>query len=330
MTTYRIGPPHVHYTWDRDRPPAILIEPGDAVEFECRECCDGQVTPATRAEDLARRDLSRVHALTGPVAVRGARPGDVLVVEVLGFEHQGWGYTSFRPGAGLLAEDFTVPHIHHWRVYRDDAGQDWAEFQGLPGTGGRWRPGHPRVAVPVAPFCGVMGVPLGDAGVRRTFAPHAGGGNMDIRHLTAGAILYLPVFVEGALFSTGDCHLAQGDGEVCITGIEAPMRVRLRFDLRRGRPLTEFQFHTPGPLTPRMEGAGFHVTMAHRPDLMEAARAAIRHMIEHLAGEHGFSRPEAYMLCSVAVDLKLSQIVDAPNWTVSAYLPLGIFGPRGL
>lgn len=328
--THRLGPPHIHYAWDREQPPALTIDPGDAIEFECREASDGQVTPETRREDLGRRDRGRVHALTGPVAIQGARPGDVLVVEVLGFAHDGWGYTTFRPGAGLLPDDFDEPHIHHWWVARDAGGREWAEFRGLPDTGGRWRPEQPRVAVPVEPFCGIMGVSPAEPGTHRTFAPHAGGGNMDVRHLTAGSTLYLPVFVDGALFSVGDCHLAQGDGEVCVTAIEAPMRVRLRFHLRRGRPIAEPQFFTRGPLTPRVEGAGFHVVTAHRPDLMEAARAAIRHMIDHLVSEYGFSRPEAYMLCSVAVDLKLSQVVDAPNWTVSAYLPLAIFDPPAL
>jgi acetamidase/formamidase len=178
------------------------------------------------------------------------------------------------------------------------------------------------IAVPMAPFPGVLGVALAEPGGHSTMPPRRSGGNMDIKHLTAGATLWLPVLVPGALFSVGDGHAAQGDGEVCVTAVEMSAQVTLRFDLQPGRTLAEPQLRTPGPVS----AAGPHfVTTAHGPDLYAAARQAIRYMIDHLGRERGLGREEAYALCSVAVDLRISEIVDAPNWIVSAFLPESIF-----
>jgi len=143
-----------------------------------------------------------------------------------------------------------------------------------------------------------------------------------------GAKLYLPVFVPGALFSAGDCHAAQGDGEVCVTGIECPMAFSLRFDVKRGRSLPpwRYQFVTPpGPLQPRYDTRGYFASTALGPDLMQNAKNAVRDLIAWLGAEHGLSREDAYILCSLAADLKISQIVDQPNWGVSAYMSLSVF-----
>jgi acetamidase/formamidase len=148
---------------------------------------------------------------------------------------------------------------------------------------------------------------------------------MDIKQLVAGTTLMLPVWVDGALFSVGDAHAAQGDGEVCVTAIEMMGRVTLRFGLESGRGLREPRFRTRGPLSSAAERGPCYVTTANGPDLFANAQQAIRYMIEHLVAERGLSREEAYILCSVAVDLKISEIVDAPNWIVSAFLPETVF-----
>ena len=148
---------------------------------------------------------------------------------------------------------------------------------------------------------------------------------MDIKQLTAGSTVWLPIEVEGGLFSVGDGHAAQGDGEVCVTAIECGLTSVLRFSLRTDLHLETPELRTSGPLTPRTNTAGWHATTGIAPDLMEAARAATRAMIAYLGREHGLSREDAYILCSVAVDLKISEVVDAPNWIVSAFLPLSIF-----
>jgi len=297
----------VHAFWDNAYPARIEIDPGDTVVFECREATGGQLTPESDRDALAAVDDSRIHALTGPVFVKGARPGDTLQVEILNLKHKGWGWTGYMPGFGLLAEEFDDFYLQHWR---------------LEGNSCAFRDSD-KVAVPYEPFCGVMGVAPKEAGRLDTIPPRANGGNIDIRGLTVMATAYLPVWVEGALFSTADCHAAQGDGEVCGSGIESPMTVTLRFNVRKDLSLQELQFTTPSPLT-RTGSLGYHCTTAHGPDLYRNAQNAVRYMIDWLVTNHGLTRNEAYCLCSAAADLKISEIVDAPNWIVSCYFFLSV------
>ncbi len=184
--------------------------------------------------------------------------------------------------------------------------------------------GH-GIAVPIEAFPGVMGTALDEPGGHSTMPPRKNGGNMDVKQLRAGSTLHLPVWVEGALFSVGDAHAAQGDGEVCVTAVEMSARVTLRFTLQRGHPLAEPTLRTRGLLPTATNAGSFFATTAHGPDLFAAAQQAVRYMVEHLVRERGLSREQAYVLSSVAVDLKISEIVDAPNWIVSAFLPESIF-----
>jgi acetamidase/formamidase len=182
------------------------------------------------------------------------------------------------------------------------------------------------VRIPIAPFCGTMGVPR--AGMRGTPIPppHAGGGNMDCRHLTAGTTLYLPVEVDGGLLSLGDAHAAQGDGEVAISGLECAMRTRIRVDVVRDARLPAPQLRKPpGSLTPRVDHGGWYATLGVEPDLMEASRSAVRAMVDHLGRERGLARDDAYVLCSLAGDLKITEVVDAPSWIVSCFVPDALF-----
>jgi acetamidase/formamidase len=312
MTTthHRLTRERVHYAWDRNVPPLLTIDPGETVVFETRESSDGRITRGTSVENPPTKPRAPGHPLTGPVFIRGAQPGDTLEVEILELRPGDWGYTAFYPGRGLLPEDFDRPFFQIWDLTRDPT------------------PFRPGISVPLEPFLGVMGVALAEPGEHSTMPPRRNGGNIDTKQLTAGARLFLPVLVEGALFSCGDGHAAQGDGEVCITAIECDMTASLRFALHKGRELPEFQFITAGPLLPRTNGREWYATTGHGPDLMEAARNAVRHMIAYLVAEHGLTREEAYILCSVAVDLKLSEVVDAPNWVVSAFLPSTLFDQR--
>ena len=173
---------------------------------------------------------------------------------------------------------------------------------------------------------GVMGVALTEPGEHLTAPPRRVGGNMDIKQLTAGSTLYLPIEVDGALFSTGDGHAAQGDGEVCITAIETTMTATLRFTLRPDLRLAGPQFRTSRPIAQSTNTAGWYATAGIAPDLMEATKQATREMIAHLGREYDLAPREAYVLCSVAMDLKISEVVDAPNWVVSGFMPLSIFG----
>jgi len=309
---YRLsdGDENIHSAWDSSLEPVLTVEPGEVVRFECRDATDQQIDVQTTADDVSGISFDPVHPLTGPVAVEGAAPGDVLVVEFLALQHKGWGYNVFFPGEmglGLLPEEFDDPGIHIWD---------------LDGDVGRFVNG---IEIPLDPFPGVAGVAPAEEGEHDTLPPRRVGGNMDVKHLTAGSTLYLPVEVEGALFSTGDCHAAQGDGEVCVTGIEAPMFVTARFDVRSEMSIEQPQFETAGPFTPTGADEPMYGTMGIDPDLMEATKKAVRHMIDHLHTERGLSRAEAYILCSAIVDLKINEVVDTPNWTVSAYLPESIF-----
>ncbi|MFB6191861.1 MAG: acetamidase/formamidase family protein [Haloarculaceae archaeon] len=301
---------NIHSVFDNSLEPVRTIDQGDVVRFECRDAVDRQVDLETTVGEVDDLSFDPVHPLTGPVHVDGAEPGDVLEVELLDLQHKGWGYNVFFPGEmelGLLPEDFPDPGIHVWD---------------LEGDVGHFVNG---IEVPLDPFPGVIGVAPEEDGEHDTLPPRSTGGNMDVKHLTAGSTLYLPVKNEGALFSTGDCHAAQGDGEVCVTGIEAEMFVTARFDVRSDMDIRQPQFETTGPFTPTGHDEPMYGTTGIDPDLMEATKKAVRHMIEHLHEERGLTRAEAYILCSAIVDLKINEVVDAPNWTVSAYLPESIF-----
>jgi acetamidase/formamidase len=220
-----------------------------------------------------------------------------------------FGWTAIRPGRGLLPEaDFAKPFLNIWDL--------------SDGTHARM---GDRVAVPIEAFPGVMGVALDEPGGHSTMPPRRNGGNMDIRQLAAGSTLYLPVLVEGALFSVGDAHGAQGDGEVCITAVEMSARVTLRFGLQSGRRLAEPRLRTINPPGGHGRQGPWIATTAHGPDLYASSQQAIRYLIEQIVEERGLSREQAYVICSVAADLKISEIVDAPNWIVSAFLPESIF-----
>ena len=311
MTTHHVDSGQVHYQWDNALTPRLTIEPGDIVVFDTRDAADGYYKPDSTHADVLGRGPFRGHPLTGPVRVAGARPGDALVIEIQDVRPRApFGWTAIRPGRGLLPEsDFSKPFLQIWDV----------------SDGTHARMGHRKIAVPLEPFPGVVGVALAEAGGHSTMPPRRNGGNMDIKQLTAGTVLYLPVLVDGALLSVGDGHGAQGDGEVCVTAVEMQARVTLRIDLQKGRGLEEAQFRTRGPIASGTNRGPYYATTAHGPDLFASSQQAVRYMIDHLVRERGLSREEAYILSSVAVDLKISEIVDAPNWIVSAFLPETVF-----
>ena len=308
MATHHLDDTLPHAFWDNSYPPRLRIQPGDTVVFETLEASAGQVGPDSTSEAVRALNFDLIHPLTGPVYVEGAEPGDALVVDIVSIKHKGWGWNAVIPGFGLLAEDFTEPYLHHYKL-----GETTCEFRS-------------DIQIPYEPFCGVMGVGPREAGRFNTIPPRENAGNIDIRHLTPGSRAFFPVLVPGALFSCGDCHSAQGDGEVNGTGIETKMSVTLTFNLQKSANVPELRFITPSgkKLTVADEG-GYYVATAHGPDLFKNSQRAIRYIIDFLSSEHNMTRERAFCLCGAAVDLKISEIVDAPNWIVSAYLPLSIF-----
>lgn len=298
-----------HSVWDNALAPRLLIAPGDTVHMDCVDASGAQVQPGSTVDDFLTIDRTKIHALTGPIFIDGAQPGDVLQIDVLDVVHKGWAWTSVLPGLGFLDQRFTDPYLFHWHLDGDVS-----------------RSLAPAI-VPLRPFCGVMGVAQAAPGATRTRPPGPFGGNMDVRELSAGSTLYLPIEVPGALFSAGDCHAAQGDGEVCINGMECPAGATLRFSLHKATPLS-------GPLIESAARTGESgpawVVVASGPDTFVTAQDATSRMIDLLADRWGFSPVEAYLLCSVAMRLRLSQVVNRPQVTVSASIAKSILPERRL
>jgi acetamidase/formamidase len=288
----------------------VRIPPGESLEFEVSDSSAGQLGATSTVEDVVRLDFGKINPVTGPVFVEGAEPGDVLKVTLLSFVPSGWGWTANIPGFGLLADEFKQPALHLWHYDPKTL---------APALFGRWG------KVPLKPFTGTIGVAPGQPGLHSIVPPRRVGGNMDVRDIALGTELFLPIECPGALFSVGDTHAAQGDGEVCGTAIESPMRVALRFDLLKREPLAFPRFRTEGPVTRHLDAKGYEVTTGIGPDLMQAARDSVRSMIDLLGRQHGMPAVDAYLLCSVCGDLRISEIVDIPNWTVSFYFPRVVF-----
>ena len=352
--------PHFgHNRYHPDIAPAAEIGEGEEIALETRDALDGQITPQTTVADFATLDAGAVHPLTGPVFVKGAMPGDMLEIEFTDIIAQPTAFSAIMPGLGFLRDVMTEPFLVHWQI-RDG----WASSAQIPG-----------VRIPGAPFMGVSAVapsaaklaewtareqraidrgglvfppdaqgavPAGACGLTglRTLPPRENGGNFDVKQLTKGAKLFLPVFVEGGLFSTGDGHFAQGDGEVCVTAVEMGATAVVRFKLHKGLAMRrkfqspvfsrETYFADPRFAAPeRFLGVmGMPINAAgeiEAENLTLACRNAVLNMIE-LLQERGFSREQAYVICSVAVDLRISNVVDVPNYVVSALLPEAIFG----
>ena len=307
---YTLHSGHHHFGWDNSNRPALVVAPGETVSFETVDSSGAQIDPDSTVADVAALDFAKVNPVTGPVYVDGAQPGDALQVTLHEFAPSGWGWTALIPGFGLLADQFPEPALNLWSY--DPHSMAPAAFS----AGGR---------VPLKPFCGTIGLAPAEPGPHSIVPPRRVGGNMDVRDLAAGTILMLPVEVEGALFSLGDTHAAQGDGEVCGTAIESPMAVTLGFELVKDANLHFPRFETPGPVSRHFDAKGYHVTTGIGPDLMDGARAAVGDMIELLGSLHGLLAADAYMLCSACADLRVSEIVDVPNWVVSFYFPKIVF-----
>jgi acetamidase/formamidase len=279
------------------------------VHYDLKVAGEGQVWPGA-AYPECKFDFDTIYNLSGPVWVNGAAPGDTLQIEVLELTPGSWGWTAFLPGLGLLAEDFPDGYVRTFDL-----------------TTGPATTLVPGVEIPLAPFLGVLGNHPGEPRRQLPFPPHGGGGNMDNRHLTAGVTVWLPVLAEGALFSCGDPHAAQGDGEVCVTAIECPMTASLRFTLHK-QASSAPSFRVPAAAVSQKDAAGYHATMGIDPDLMTGAKKATRAMIDWLCAEHGLTREDAYILCSAAGDLKILEIVDSGVWNVGMTMPLSLFRQR--
>ena len=306
----QLGFSSIHTVWDRSLPASLEVDSGAVIEFDVRDSSNGQITVSSTAEDIAALDFTRVNPVTGPVFVRGARPGDVLSVEILEFVPSSWGWTGIIPGFGLLADEFPEP---------------WLGISEIDVLARRvWF--SDSVSVPLASFPGTIGVAPAEHGRFSMVPPTRWGGNLDVKHLQQGTTLLLPVAVEGALFSLGDTHAAQGDGEVCGTAVEFGAGVAVRISVIRDRELSAPRIVVPvGSEYPRPTLGTTHLCTGVAPDLMDAARAATRSAIDLLMDGHCESREEAYALLSIAGDLRIHEVVDSPNWVVGMSVSDSVF-----
>jgi len=296
------------YAWDNSIEPALEVEPGETILLHVRDASDEQISASSATDDVLNLDFTHVNPVSGPIFVKGARPGDTLAVELLEFRPQGWGWTAIIPGFGLLQDEYPEP---------------WLRISEVDASAGRVRFSE-RITLPFRPFPGTLGVAPAEPGQHSIVPPSRFGGNLDTKHLTPGTTLYLPVGVDGALFSLGDTHAAQGDGEVCGTAIETAMEVVLRLSVKRDLRVDAPQLDIPAAAFAQ-EQTSYHVCTGVAPDLMEATRDAVQATIAWLGETRGLDREEAYALTSVACDLRIHEVVDAPNWVVGCFVPESIF-----
>jgi acetamidase/formamidase len=353
----------LHNRFNQDIPGVATVREGEAIQFLCRDALDiGAAAKTLKPDGILTLDLAKVHPLTGPVEIEGAEPGDVLEVEIVDVAPLvDFGYVTIGPALGLfggLRPDLLAP-FHQFseasqlsdptpgkipgaipedqpfnsgapfvQIFTFNKGQNTGFATFVGSETGR------RAKIPIAPFMGVYGVAPLRKGMYRTVPPNVSGGmggNTDIKQFTKGSRIYYPVYVKGAKFSVGDGHMAQGDGEVCVTAIETLMAVTCRFKVIKNTIIESPQAIVPAAsptdfgLTEEMRAKGFYHTTGIGPDLMENTKKAVRAMIEWLVRDQGLSLHEAYAICSVAGDLKISEVVDIPNWVVSMTVPRGIF-----
>ncbi|KAK6827729.1 hypothetical protein PG987_011070 [Apiospora arundinis] len=329
--SFHICPDTKHFSWSRDISPVLTVPSGAEISFDLHDGGNNQIRLDNAEEALSTFEFAQTDPGHGPVFIEGAEPGDVLRVDFLELETADYGWTAIFRGFGILADEFDnrPPALRMWDL-RGAVERGYVVF---PTTSEHLRG---KIRVPFSPFLGTIGVAPAAEGDHPMVPPmpHTGG-NIDTRHITRGSSLYLPVQVPGALLSAGDGHAAQGDGEVCGTAVETPMRCRLRVTVEKGENTKSWCANGPAIVTaPRHTRPELNVVAGDSrefmalgvdADLREATRKAVRGVLAWLEAEKGMERSEAYMLASVAGSLKLTEVVDMPNYVVGFGIPLGIF-----
>ena len=299
-----------HFGWDNSNVPIVKVISGETIEIDTVDSSGAQLSLESSIEDVRNLDFSKVNPVTGPIFIEDACEGDVIEIEFIDFVTSGWGWTAIIPGFGLLADEFKTPDLNLWKYEKNNP------IESVYSTYGK---------IPLKPFVGTIGLALKESGNHSIVPPRDCGGNLDIKELSKGSKVRLPVQVSGGLLSLGDTHAAQGDGEVCGTAIESPMKVIVKVNLIKNFKIQSPQFETFGPVSNHIDKDGYFVTTGIGPDLIEGARNSIRHMIDLLVQKHNIPDSKAYMFCSVCADLRISEVVDAPNWVVSCYFPKSVF-----
>jgi acetamidase/formamidase len=313
--SFHVSRSQVHLNWDNALKPELTVDSGTEITFDLLDGGYNQFTPTSTDADVPNFDIALGDPAFGPVYVNGAEAGDVLKIEFLDLETASYGWTAILPGSfgfGLLADEFSEPAVKIWDLETHKE-KGYAVFK-------------EGIHIPIRPFLGVVGLAHEEKGQFSTIPPYDTGGNIDCKHIGIGSTLYLPVKVKGALFSCGDGHAAQGDGEVCGTAIETPMKAKIKLTVEKGKPWVVSPHYLTNPLDAKnVENRGEYAALGIDADLREASRKALRGLINWLVGEKGLSRVEGYMLASVAGDLKIAEAVDMPHYAVACSLPLNVF-----
>ncbi|KAG5999458.1 hypothetical protein E4U21_006787 [Claviceps maximensis] len=310
MTRVHVGHSNIHLHWSSSITPVLKVKSGSELTFDLRDGYNNLITPSTKPTDLPGLDTSQADPAFGPVAMEGAEPGHVLRIDVLDLTTATYGWTAILPGFGLLKDEFPGPHLRFWDLTTISKG--YADFKR-------------GIRVPTQPFLGIMGLAPPPGMRLSTVPPYSFGGNIDCKHVTVGSSLYLPVQAAGALFSCGDGHAAQGDGEVCGTAIETPMTARLRLTLERNKPWIKSPHYLTCRAGTKPARGQEYAAVGIDASLVEATKKGLRGAIAWLVAEKGLTREEAYMLCSVVADLKIVEAVDMPHYAVACSIPLSIF-----
>jgi acetamidase/formamidase len=304
VAAHRVPLQTFHYKWDRSHKPVLRVQDGEAVTLEINDVWSWEIKRSSKSSDLTLLDAGKLYPLAGPVYVEGSKPGDALVVDVLDMSVGDFGWTIIIPGFGIL-EEFKEPYLYKWNL-KD---KRFASFEN-------------GIKIPLNPFCGVLGVAPKSRGSFDVAPPGRHGGNMDIRHLTKGSSVKIPVWVPGALFSAGDVHASMGDGEVCLSAIECSGTAKLRFHIEKNASLRWPQYSTRGDPQPKK---GYYAATGIATDLMTATKESVRNMIAYLSRNYDLTAEEAYVLCSVAADVRIHEVVDKPNWLVGTMISKDIF-----
>ncbi len=298
---FTLSADQTHNKFSSTIPPVLTVPSGSVIEAFTEEASDQQFGLGAGVDAITNLDFEPIHPLTGPVYVEEAQPGDVLAVTLHEIEMGDWGWTAIAPGFGFLADDFPNAAIKTFELGKDAKSVSF-------GNG---------ITIPLNPFPGVMGVAPATDSLLSTIPPRENGGNMDDPNIVEGTTVYFPVLVEGALFSIGDTHAAQGLGEVCGTAIEAPMRIVYELNLiKGGHKIQEPQYETDE----------YYAVTGFATTIDEAAKKATKYMIDYLVAEHGLSSQDAYMLASLAGDLKIAEVVDVPHVLVTMHMSKDVLG----
>ena len=307
--THTIHSHHHHFGWDNSIKPIIYVKSGETIQVDTVDSSGSQLSEKSTIDDVVNLDFSKVNPVTGPIYIEGAEKDDIIEIELIDFISSGWGWTAIIPGFGLLNEVFEKADLHLWKYDKNNLKTSlFSEY----------------AKIPLNPFIGTIGLAIKEKGIHSIVPPRKSGGNIDIKNFTKGSKLFLPVEVKGGLLSMGDTHAAQGDGEVCGTAIESPMSVIVKINLIKNQNINFPHIETFSSNS-KINSKGSFIVTGIGPDLLECSKNAVKEMIELLSRKFNIPDTKAYMLCSVCADLKISEIVDVPNYVVSCHLPKSIF-----